>query len=403
MKETTFTPEEHVRRAQIAAMALGLIHALESGVLDTETPQKLLFRPGIFEKYKDDPEIYRLLNLGEELDTIVRTLPEFKERSIAEIKELCNKILSEGKRQNTMENYRFILKHLEAKGYFVAAGMTEEERGKVEEIYGFKFPQALADFYYCGVPCLSSAIPFPLWKDFNENNVRAIKKMIEDPINWLKEDVKDGFWLKSWGKRPENEDEALEVFSRVVAKAPKLIPIYSHRYVPVIDGIDDPPVISTVGMDTIVYGGNLSEYLQNEFFGGKLSTVSAVSIPFWSEIIEKAEKPMNEKMICNNEDIIAFYKATNSLHDGMVVFAEGCGDCLRVGVDVTSIIGSPRVEMIFRGVKSWRIKCGDEIFCSNVGFRDGTVIWANSQSLDDEFLINRKCAYVHADSMEWSM
>ena len=301
-----------------------------------------------------------------------------------------------------MENYRFILKHLEAKGYFVADGMTEEERGRVEEIYGFRFPQALADFYSCGVPCLSSAIPFPLWKDFNENNVRAIKKMIEDPIDWLKQDVKGGFWLESWGKRPENEDEAMEVFSRVVAKAPKLIPIYSHRYVPVIEGVDDPPVISTVGMDTIIYGANLSEYLQNEFLGGKLSTAPAVNIPFWSEIIEKAANPVKEdKTITNNEDIHAFYEATNSLHDGMVVFAEGFGDCMRVSVDVTSIEGSPRVEMIFRGVKSWRIKCSDEIFCSNVGFRDGTVIWANSQSLDDEFL--KDCAYVKADSMEWSM
>lgn len=401
MKEKVFD-QEH--RCHIAAMALGLVDAIESNIIDTKTAQKLLFRPGIFEKYKEDPELYRLLNLGEELDTIVRTLPEFKERSIGEIKELCNKILSEGKRRNSMGNYRFILKHLEAKGYFVAAGMTEEERKKVEEIYGFKFPQALADFYSCGVPCLSSAISFPLWKDFNENNVRAIKKMIEDPINWLKEDVKNGFWLKSWGKRPENEEEALEVFSRVASKAPKLIPIYSHRYVPVIEGVDDPPVISTVGMDTIIYGGNLSEYLQNEFFGGKLSTVPAVSIPFWSEIIENAEKPMNKNIVINNnEDVIAFYKATNSLHDGVVAFAEEFGDCLRVGVDVASIIGSPRVEMIFRGVKSWRIKCGDEIFCSNVGFRDGTVIWANSQSLDDEFLISRKCAYVKADSMEWSM
>jgi hypothetical protein len=96
MKETTFTSEEHVRRAQIAAMALGLIHALESGVLDTETPQKLLFRPGIFEKYKDDPEIYRLLNLGEELCwTVWKTLPEFREESVNEIKELCLKILSQ--------------------------------------------------------------------------------------------------------------------------------------------------------------------------------------------------------------------------------------------------------------------------------------------------------------------
>ncbi len=402
MKERTFTPQEHIRRAQISGMALGLINAIEANVITTDTAQTLLFRPGIYEKYKDDPDLYRLLNLGEELDTIVRTLPDFKEKSIAEIKELCRKILSEERRRNSMENYRSILKHLEAKGYYVAEGMTEEETKKIEEIYGFRFPQALADFYSCGVPFGASTVPFPLWKDFNENNVRAIKKMIEDPIDWLKQDVKGGFWLESWGERPENEDEALEVFSRIAAKAPKLIPIFSHRYVPVIEGIEDPPIISTVGMDTIIYGGNLSDYLQNEFFGGKLSTNSAVPIPFWSEIIEKSANPMSEdKTITNDEDILAFYEATNSLHDGMVVFAEGFGDCLRVGVDVTSIKGSPRVEMIFRGVKSWRIKCGDEIFCSNVGFRDGIVIWANSQSLDDEFLKN--CAYVKADSMEWSM
>lgn len=94
MKEKVFDKEH---RCRIAAMALGLVDAIESNTIDTETAQKLLFRPGIFEKYKDDPDLYRLLNLGEELDTIVRTLPDFKERSIAEIKELCNKILSEGK------------------------------------------------------------------------------------------------------------------------------------------------------------------------------------------------------------------------------------------------------------------------------------------------------------------
>ena len=60
-------------------MALGLVDAIESNTIDTETAQKLLFRPGIFEKYKDDPDLYRLLNLGEELDTIVdaaKAIPE---------------------------------------------------------------------------------------------------------------------------------------------------------------------------------------------------------------------------------------------------------------------------------------------------------------------------------------
>ena len=96
MKEKAFTQEELIRRAQIAAMALGLIHALESGVLDTETPQKLLFRPGIFEKYKDDPDLYRLLNLGEELCwTVWNNSPEIREVSVKEIKDLCYRILSD--------------------------------------------------------------------------------------------------------------------------------------------------------------------------------------------------------------------------------------------------------------------------------------------------------------------
>ena len=95
MKEKTFDKE---LRCRIAAMALGLIDALENGAISTDAAQKLLFRPGIFFKYEDDPEVFHLLNLGEELCwTVWKTLPEFREESVNEIKELCNKILSEGK------------------------------------------------------------------------------------------------------------------------------------------------------------------------------------------------------------------------------------------------------------------------------------------------------------------
>ena len=94
MKEKTFTQEELIRRAQIAATALGLIEAIETGVIDTDTAESLLFRPGVFEKYKDDPELYRLLNLGEELCwTVWHTLPEAREESLREIKEIAYRIL----------------------------------------------------------------------------------------------------------------------------------------------------------------------------------------------------------------------------------------------------------------------------------------------------------------------
>jgi hypothetical protein len=94
MKEKTFTKAELTRRAQIAATALGLIEAIENGVIETDTAESLLFRPGIFEKYKDDPELYRLLNLGEELCwTVWHSLPEAREESLRDIKEIAYRIL----------------------------------------------------------------------------------------------------------------------------------------------------------------------------------------------------------------------------------------------------------------------------------------------------------------------
>jgi len=93
MKEKSFEKE---RRCHIAAMALGLIDALENGAISTDAAQKLLFRPGIFFKYEDDAEIFRLLNLGEELCwTVWDTCPEIRDVSVKDIKDLCYRILSD--------------------------------------------------------------------------------------------------------------------------------------------------------------------------------------------------------------------------------------------------------------------------------------------------------------------
>lgn len=93
MKEKTIDNE---LRCRIAAMALGLVDAIEAKVLDPFSAQKMLFRPGIYEKYKDDPDLYRLLNLGEELETVMYYMSaEAEEKSVKEIKNLCYRILSD--------------------------------------------------------------------------------------------------------------------------------------------------------------------------------------------------------------------------------------------------------------------------------------------------------------------
>ena len=77
-------------------------------------------------------------------------------------------------------------------------------------------------------------------------------------------------------------EKLFKATDELTASAPTLLPVYSHRYVSMLENIIDPPVISTVGIDTIIYGKNLIDYLQNEFVKPQIDP-----IPFWNSIILK--------------------------------------------------------------------------------------------------------------------
>lgn len=182
-----------------------------------------------------------------------------------------------------MEKYRKILECMEQAGITVSRGLSDEEFKKIEEIYGFTFPCELYEFYSCGLP---TGERFPVWNDFSDENVRMIREKIEFPIKALRSDVENWFWLDSWGDQPESREEELAVFDEIAEKAPKMIPIYSHRYMPALDGA---PVISTVGSDSIYYGYTLAKYLNYEFLGIKdgFTSGKVKKVPFWGNLIER--------------------------------------------------------------------------------------------------------------------
>ena len=77
---------------------------------------------------------------------------------------------------------------------------------------------------------------------------------------------------------------ATEVKNRL-KNAPKLVPIYAHRYMPVISS-ENPPVISIHGADIIYMGENLVEYFNIEFGDRRQDTIkSIIPIPFWTDIM----------------------------------------------------------------------------------------------------------------------
>jgi len=181
-----------------------------------------------------------------------------------------------------------IIDTMKSQGIMFSKEISNNELDEIEKVYDIKFPESLREFYKNGIPFSSDNQCFPNWNNFENKNIENIKERMKAPYNWLFRDVKNDFWLPKWGEKAADNDGLIEQFAKIIVDAPKLIPIYSHRYMPIIDGADNPPVISTVGRDTIYYGSNLIEYLQNEFIHGNNSNMGKCSyVPFWEDIIYK--------------------------------------------------------------------------------------------------------------------
>lgn len=183
-----------------------------------------------------------------------------------------------------------LINQLKGKGVTFSRGLTNEDLENIRNIYSFSFPKVIESFYRYALPVSDDPTLFPRWNDFSEENVNRIKEWINSPQKWLALDVSNGQWLNIWGERPQSKADADVVFSKLLSASPKLIPIYGHRFYPLIEGIDDPPIISTVGMDTVYYGSGLRDYLRREFLSESpfIETINVpVSIPFWSDIIHE--------------------------------------------------------------------------------------------------------------------
>ncbi len=162
-------------------------------------------------------------------------------------------------------------------------GMSESELYNVEKIYEIKFPLSLKEYLMKSLPISKG---FYNWRDCTDENINYIKKIMNRPLMDLYESIEDIFWSDNWGTIVEDEKK-VDLIKEKIKSAPKLIPVFSHRYMPMIDE-DNPPIISVSDIDVIYYGENLCDYLDIEF-GNKLQNeidFEKISyIRFWSDIM----------------------------------------------------------------------------------------------------------------------
>ena len=140
-------------------------------------------------------------------------------------------------------------------------GMNESEIDNIEKKYEVKFPSDYREF----LKILHTVNRKPKDRPFFFNWLED-EQVIVDKLNWPYSSLsQDSIWLKSWGTIPNSQDEIINRFNTWYREAPKLIPIFGHRYI-----ISEPckgghPILSVVGSDTIIYGWDFKHYLLTEF------------------------------------------------------------------------------------------------------------------------------------------
>ena len=196
-------------------------------------------------------------------------------------------------------DFEALIERLSAPPWAIAfeSGLSDVEIRAAEKRFGFVFPPDLRSFLLLAMP--TGDIPlepgkirlgwgFPNWRDLESPD---LQKQIEWPCQGILDEVRESeFWLESWGPRASSKSEALAEATARLNAAPKLVPIYSHRYICEEPFVEGNPVISAWGSDIIRVGSNLTVYLSNEFrFSRSAVDVSGDSakVPFWTEILER--------------------------------------------------------------------------------------------------------------------
>ena len=146
-------------------------------------------------------------------------------------------------------------------------GLSDSEVQAVERRFKFTFPPDLRGILQFVLPIGKD---FPNWRGDLEDLLRRF----DAPFEGICYDAEhNDFWLLEWGAKPSDSQVRREILRKALYEAPRLIPIYAHRYIPNVPYQVGNPVFSVHQTDIIHYGNDLADYFHREF---------GVPLPEWA-------------------------------------------------------------------------------------------------------------------------
>ena len=171
---------------------------------------------------------------------------------------------------------------LKKRSVLFSQGMSLKEIEETERIYSIVFPREIKRAYMFALPISHG---FYNWRERKEEYVNHVKKVINRPLIELVEDADYIDWNETWGEELYG-DEKKEYIKRRMKLAPKLIPVFSHRYA-ISGDMNESPVFSINGSDIICYGKNYLQYLEIEFGQRSIKEIRSENSYYaslWSEL-----------------------------------------------------------------------------------------------------------------------
>lgn len=192
-----------------------------------------------------------------------------------------------------------LVDELHSRNVIFDRGLSDAEVSRIESTYEFRFPPDLLALLEFALPISEGFpnwrrgwIPIPIteWRDQTSttrgHNLAPIHEQLDWPARGICFDIEhNDFWMDEWGAKPKNLDAAFALARKEIALAPKLIPVYSHRFLPSEPCDSGNPVFSVFQTDIIYYGFDLASYFANEFktTRAELAATQPREITFWSK------------------------------------------------------------------------------------------------------------------------